>query len=92
MPSSGHTSFPRLANITQVPQQYAKPIRKTGYLMAYPHIVHGGKMMPGEARVFPDVLSYNMMRNDLLTNLKMSNEVSYTHGRVMDVRGMQSIP
>ena len=48
MPSSGQPRQTlRLATVTQVPQEYAKPIRKTGYLMARPHILHGGKMMPG---------------------------------------------
>lgn len=91
MPSGKHSAL-RLATVDQIPQQYAKPIRKTAYLMPHPHIIHGGKMMPGESREWADVLKFNHLRNDMLTDLKMSNEVNFSAGRVMDVRGMHAIP
>lgn len=81
-----------LGQVNQIPQEYAKPIRKTGYLMAHPHILHDGKMLPGEGREFPSVLNWNMPRNSKLTDLKMSNEVNFSSSRVMDARGMQAIP
>lgn len=90
--SSSRTLSTQLGIFAQIPQEYAKPIRRTSYLMAYPHVLNGGRMMPGESKEFPDVLLWNTPRNALLTQYTEDNVVSYTADRVMDVRGMQKIP
>ena len=72
-----------LGKVQQVPQQYAKPLRKTAYLLPYPHVINGGILY--KEHEYP-VLNVNDLPSDQLMNLFMRNEVSFSADRVKDAR------
>lgn len=82
MPSSAKQNT-RLTKISQVPLQYAKPLRKTGYLQPYPHVVNGGILYKNHE--YP-VLTIDDLPHPELMDLFRDNEVSFSADRVKDAR------
>ena len=68
----------------QIPQQYAKPLRKTAYLHTYPHVVNGGLLY--KLHEYPGILRFNQQQDRGLLQLFQKNEVSFTRDRQKDAR------
>ena len=84
MPSELPPPSRKLTKVDSMPKQYAKPLRKTAYLHAYPHVVNGGILYKNHevAHRTAD------LPDDELMNLFRDNEVSFTPDRVKDARSI----
>ena len=76
----------KLNLIDEVPKQYAKPYRKTGYLHAHPHSINGGLLYKNH-EIYENVFQYNHQQDHGLMNLFRDNELSFSADRVKDARG-----
>ena len=74
----------RLGVAEQVPQQYAKPLRKTAYLQTYPHVINGGILY--KEHEYPGLFRFNTQQDRDLLKLFENNEVSFTRDRQKDAR------
>lgn len=71
-----------------VPQEYAKPYRKTAYIFPYPTIVNQGLLYKQQGQNYGGIININDQAAPWLTTLYMDNEVSYSADRVVDARAL----
>ena len=71
-----------------IPQQYAKPYRKTAYVMPYPTIINQGLLYKQQGANYGGIININDRHEPWLTTLFMNNEVSYTPDRLIDARSL----
>ena len=83
MPNTANNT-PKLTRIDQMPKQYSKPLRKTGYLLPYPHVVNGGILY----KQHEYCQRTTQLPDDALMDLFGENEVSFSADRVKDVRAI----
>lgn len=71
-----------------IPEQYAKPYRKTAYIFPYPTVINQGLLYKQQGLNYGGVLKINDQQAPWLTSLFMDNEISMTPDRLMDARSM----
>ena len=71
-----------------IPQEYAKPYRKTAFILPQPSVINNGVLLKEHGRRYGGVLDINQARDDALSDLYSRNIVTESMDRVTDVRSM----
>lgn len=78
----------KMGTFNAVPEQYAKPYRKTAYIMSQPAVVNQGLLYKQQGLNYGGIININNSQPQWLTSLFGDNEVSMTPDRLVDARSL----
>lgn len=78
----------KMGTFNPIPEQYAKPYRKTAYIMPQPTVINQGLLYKQQGANYGGILNVNDLHATWLTSLFGSNQQSMTPDRMVDSRAL----